>query len=144
MWWEVRRRKSAWVRHPRMKLCCFPERGKLFLGCRKRCGFQMKSTRSSEMWGWQQQMNKYLTGCASHAVVFSCAPTLPQTFLEGKKDLIYCRIWLIQLEVGREVLGLGSLFSVSGLCLWPVSEPQPSRTSFWGTKRSGNGFCSIS
>lgn len=52
------------------------------------------------------------------SVGFSCSPTLHQTCLEEKKDLIYCRIWLIQLEEGKEVLGLGSFFSASGLHLW--------------------------
>lgn len=140
MWWEGRRRKSAWVWHPRMKLCCFPERGKLSLGCRERCGWQMKSTRSSGMWGWQQQMNKCVTGCASHAVGFSCSPTLPQTCLEEKKNLIYCRVWLIQLDEGREVLGLGSL-SLSQGCVYDLSvNPSPVEPVSEGQKDQEMGF----
>lgn len=146
MWWEVG--WSQW--HPRMKLCYFPERGKLFLRCRKRCGCQMQEH--------QKQWDMRVTAidewvcyrlCLTHSVGFSCFPTLHPTCLEAKKKISFTvgfdsssPIPLLgrrkrSLRVGRFLLCLRAALMA---CQWTPAQ----WNQFLNDKRSGNGFCSIS
>lgn len=142
-WWEVGRRKQAWVSDIPEWNCCFPERGKLLLGRRKRCGWQMKSTRSSGTWGWQQQMNKCVTGCASHAVLGSAASQLCTKHVWKKRKISFI-VGFDSSNWKKEKKSEGWVVSLPQGCVYDLSMNPSPVEPVWVTKRSGNGFCSIS
>lgn len=76
---------SQW--HPRMKSCSFPEKGKLFLGCRKGCGWQTEE--HERQWAMRvtatDEKVRYRL-CLSHAVSGSAALRLCTKDMFGRKE----------------------------------------------------------